>query len=210
VNKQNLYVTLVNAFIGLLASFLLKANTFICVIAVIVVVTIVFIERKWLYEKIFRNNKWYAAAGYSVLAVVMITGSIFLTQPERDTSQIIKTVNFFLNEIKSGEYDRAWDKLSGISKSYYPLEDFVRDHSNHRININDFRIDEVIINKYDGNKAVAMVSSPISLYGQKTLQLEMIKEENGWRIVFSKEMFKKASPGKRKDGIISGLIRKIF
>lgn len=210
MNKQNIYVTLVNAFVAVLASFLLKANTFICVIAVIVVVTIVFIERKWLYEKIFRNNKWYAAVGYGGLAVVMITGSIFLTQPARDTSQIIKTVNVFLNEINTGEYDKAWDKLSSISKSAYPLEDFVRNHSNHRVKINDFRIDEVTFNKYDGSKAVAVVSSPISLYGEKTLQLEMIKEKNGWRIVFSKEMFNKASPGEKKDGIISGLIRKIF
>ena len=140
MNKQNLYVILVNASVGVFASFLLKANTYICVLAVIVVVTIVFIERKWLYEKIFRNNKLYAAAGYSVLAVVMITGSIFLTQSGRDTSHIIKTVNVFLNEIKSGDCDRAWDKLSGISKSSYPLQDFVRDHSNHRVKINDFRM----------------------------------------------------------------------
>jgi len=210
LNKQSLYVTLVNVFLGVLASFLLKATALTCVLTTIVVITIAFIERKWLYEKIFRNNKWYAVAGYSFLAVVIITGSFFITQPDRDTSQIIKTANVFLNEIKSGDYEKAWNKLSSISKSSYPLKAFVMDHSNHRVKINDFRIDDVIFNKYDGSKVVAMVSSPFSLYGQNTLQLEMIKEENGWRIVFSKEMFKKASPGKKKDGIITGLIRKIF
>jgi hypothetical protein len=68
----------------------------------------------------------------------------------------------------------------------------------------------VIFNKYDKSKVVAVVSSPFSLYGQNTIQLEMIKEENGWRLVFSKEIFEKASPRKKKDGILTGLIRKIF
>ena len=210
MNKQSIYVTLVNVLLGVLASFLLKATALTCVLAVIVVVTIAFIERKWLYEKIFRNNKWYAVAGYSFIAVVIITGSFFITQPDRDTSQIIKTANAFLNEIKSGDYEKAWNKLSSISKSSYPLKDFVRDHSNHQVKINDFRIDDVIFNKYDKSKVVAVVSSPFSLYGQNTLQLEMIKEENGWRLVFSKEIFEKAYPRKKKDGILTGLIRKIF
>jgi len=38
----------------------------------------------------------------------------------------------------------------------------------------------------------------------------MIKEENGWRLVFSKEIFEKAYPRKKKDGILTGLIKKIF
>lgn len=210
MNKQNLYVALFNVFAGVLASFLLKDNILFCVLGIIVVITIVFIERKRIFEKIFRKNKRYAAIGYSFLVLVMIIGFFLLTQPGRDTSQIIRTVDVFLSEIKSENYGKAWDKLSSNSKSSYPLEDFVRDHSNHRTKIDDFQIDEVIFNKYDGNRAEAVVSSSSSLYGRRKLQLKMIKEENNWQIVFNKEIIKKSAPFKTKKGIISGLIRKIF
>ena len=41
----------------------------------------------------------------------------------------------------------------------------------------DFTIDQVIFNRYDDKKAVAVISSAFLLYGHETLNLEMIKED---------------------------------
>ena len=80
----------------------------------------------------------------------------------------------------------------------------------NRIKIQNFRIDEVIFNKYDKKEAVAVVSSPFTLYGRETLNLEMIKEEEGWRIVFSGAIFHPNAPGQgkvRRRGLRHQLLR---
>ncbi len=79
MNKQNLYVSLVNTLIGLSFSLLLKGNVLIFVLAFIVLSTILFIERQWLYERVFRKKKWFAAAGYGAVALIIIVTGLWRT-----------------------------------------------------------------------------------------------------------------------------------
>jgi hypothetical protein len=215
LNRQGFYITLINTFIGIGASLLLKDNLLIALLlSFLVMGTIIFIERKWLDEKIFRKNKWYAIAGYSVLAVTLIIGLSFLTKPGRETSHIITSINIFLNDIKKGDYKGAYEQLSQASKNTYPLNDFTRDHSNNRLSIQDFTIDQVIFNKYDDKKTVAMISSPFLLYGHETLHLEMIKEDHQWRVVFSRNIVtgqdSASLKSRKRDGVVTSLFKKLF
>jgi len=69
----------VHTFIGMGASLLLKDNVLLAlVLSFLVIGTTIFIERKWLDEKIFKKKKWYAIAGYSALADTL---SFFVFQP---------------------------------------------------------------------------------------------------------------------------------
>jgi len=94
------------------------------------------------------------------------------------------------------------------------LNDFISDHSNNRISIQDFTVDQVIFNKYDDKKTVAVLSSPFLLYGHETLHLEMIKEDQGWRVVFSRNIAtgKDSAPSKsrKRDGVIPNLLKRLF
>ncbi len=198
MKKENLYITLINIFIGMGVSFLLKGSILAVVLIVIAIGTIIFIERKWINESIFRRKKRYAVVGYSSLAALMLVFIFLITSPSRDTSHIIKLVNGFLQNVTSGDYRGAYEKLSEESKKAYALNDFVNDHVENRINVQNFRIDEVVFNEYDKRKAVVVVSSPFTLYGRETLNLEMIKEEEGWRIVFSRTIFHPNAPGQGK------------
>ena len=215
MNRQSIYITLINTFIGMGASLLLKDNVLLALIlSFLVIGTIIFIERKWLDERIFRKKKWYAIAAYSALAVTFIIGLSFVSKPSRDTSRIITSINVFLNDIKTGDYKGAYEQLSSASKKAYPLNDFTSDHSNHRISIQDFTIEQVIFNKYDDKKTVAVLSSPFLLYGHETLQLEMIKEDQRWRVVFSRKIAtgeaSASSNSRKRDGVITNLFKKLF
>ena len=192
MKKENLYVALVNTLIGMGVTSLLQGSVLAYTLIVILIGTIVFIERKWIYENVFRAKKSYAVAGYSVLAAVMLVFLFFITAPSRDTSLIVKRINGFLQNVKAGDYEGAYEQLSELSKKAYALNDFVNDHKENRIKVQNFVIHEVIFNKYDKNEAVATVSSPFMLYGSETLNLEMIKEAGEWRIVFSRNI---VSPG---------------
>ncbi len=214
LKKETLYITLINIFIGLGVSFLLKGSILAVVLIVIVIGTIIFIERKWIYENVFRRKKRYAMVGYSFLAALVLFLLFLITSPSRDTSHIIKLVNGFMQNVTSGDYRGAYEQLSEVSKKEYTLNDFVHDHLENRIKIQNFRIDEVIFNEYDKRKAVAVVSSPFTLYGRETLNMEMIREEEGWRIVFSRAIFHPNALDQRKSkqrgGFITNFFKKFF
>jgi hypothetical protein len=214
MKKEILYIALINIFIGMCVAFLLKGSTLAVVLIVIAIGTIIFIERKWIYENVFRSKKRYAAVGYSFLAALMMVFLTLITLPSRDTSHIIKLVNGFLEDVTSGDYRGAYEQLSEVSKKAYTLKDFTNDHVENRIKVQNFRIDEVIFNKYDKRKAVAVVSSPFTLYNRETLNLEMIKEEEGWRIVFSRTIFHPNATGqgksKKREDPITNFFRKLF
>ncbi len=214
MKKENLYITLINIFIGMGVSFLLKGSILAVVLIVIVIGTIIFIERKWIYENVFRRKKRYALAGYFFLAALMLAFLFLITAPSRDTSHIIKLVNGFLQNVTSGDYRGAYGQLSEVSKKAYTLDDFVNDHVENRVKVQNFRIDEIIFNEYDKSKAVAVVSSPFTLYGRETLHMEILKEEEGWRIVFSRTIFRPNAPAQEKsnkrEGAITNFFKKLF
>lgn len=214
VKKENLYITLINIFIGLGVTFLLKGSILAVILIVIAIGTVIFIERKWIYENVFRKKKLHAVAGYSLLATLILVFLFLITSTSRDTSHIVKLVNGFLQNVTSGDYRSAYEQLSEVSKKAYTLNDFVNDHVENRIKVQNFRIDDVIFNEYDKRKAVAVVSSPFMLYGRETLNLEMIKEEEGWRIVFSRTIFHPNALGQRKSkkegGYITNFFNKLF
>lgn len=215
MNKQSIYITLINTFIGMGASLLLKDNTLLVfILSFLVIGTIIFIERKWINERIFRERKWYAIAAYSALAVTFIVGLLFVSKPSRETSLILTSVHVFLNDIKVRDYRGAYEQLSSASKKSYPLNDFIKDHSNNGIKVRDFTIDQVIFNKYDDKKAIAVISSPFLLYGHETLNLEMIKEDSEWHVVFSRKTAvgkaSVSSKSRKKDGVITNFFKKLI
>jgi len=185
MDRQNFYVAVFNAFLGVIFSLLLKGSLLIYVLAFIMVTTIVFFERKRIYEKVFHKNIWIAILGYGVLVGLMVGFLNLITRPDRDISLIIKSVQSFFQHLKPGEYDQAYASLSEISKKNYPEKDFVSDHEKSKVKIQDFRIDTVTLNEFDKKKAVVMLSSSFRLYGQNNLAIEMVKEEDRWNVVLS-------------------------
>jgi hypothetical protein len=193
---------------------LLHGSVLAYALIIILIGTIIFIERKWIYENIFRFNKRYAVAGYSALAVVMLIFLFFITASTRDTSLIVKRVNGFLQNVTAGDYQGAYEQLSEVSKKAYPLNDFANDHKENRIKFQNFIINEVIFNKYDNAQAEVTVSSPFMLYGRETLNLEMIKEGGEWRIIFTRAIVTHNTSGRgknnKKDGLITNFFNKLF
>jgi len=112
--------------------------------------------------------------------------AVFVTKPNREISLILKSVHVYLNDIKAGDYRGAYEQLSSASKKNYPLDHFIRYHSNKGIKIQDFTVDKVMFNQYDDRKAEVVVASPFLLYGREKLDLEMIKEDKKWCIVVSR------------------------
>lgn len=215
LKKENIYVALINTLIGLGVTSLLRGSILAYALILILIGTIIFIERKWIYENVFRFKKLYAAAGYSVLAIVMLVFLFFITEPNRDTYLIVKRVNGFLQNITAGDYQGAYEQLSEVSKKAYALNDFANDHKENHIKFQNCIIHEVIFNKYDKSQAVATVSSPFMLYGRETLNLEMIKEEGVWRIVFSRAIVHtnttvRGKSRKREAGLITNFLNKLF
>ncbi len=207
---------MVNSFIGIVASLLLKDNAAVAwVIGALVVSTIIFIERVWLKGNLFRNRKGYALTAYAILAAMFLVGLFLVTEPMRKTSAIIASTTAFLTGIKTGEYKDAYSQLSHASRQGYTLGEFAGDHAKKRIKIQDFTIDQVTFNKFDSKKALAIVSSPFRLYGHDTLNLEMIKEDGAWRVVFSRNIVLAGNPElpsrtNRKGGAVSNFINSIF
>ena len=175
------------------------------VISFLTIGTILFIERKWINERIFRQKKWCAIAAYSFLAVLLIVGLFFVTKPNREISLILKSVHVYLNDIKAGDYRGAYEQLSSASKKNYPLDHFIRYHSNKGIKIQDFTVDKVMFNQYDDRKAEVVVASPFLLYGREKLDLEMIKENKKWCIVVSKTTISDKIPPL----LILGIVRRV-
>jgi hypothetical protein len=213
LKKENLYVALINTLIGMGVTSLLHGSVLAYALIIILVGTIIFIERKWIYEKVFRSKKWYAVAGYSVLAAVMLIFLFVITASSRDTSLIVKRVNGFLQNVTAGDYGSAYKQLSEVSRRSYALKDFANDHKENRIKFQNFIIHEVIFNKYDERQAEVIVSSPFLLYGRETLNLEMIREQGEWRIVFSRTIVDPNAPGRgksKKEGLITNFFNKLF
>lgn len=195
-------------------SSLLQGSVLAYTLIAILIATIIFIERKWIYENVFRSKKSYAAAGYSALVAVMLVFLFFITGPSRDASIIVKRVNGFLQNVTAGDYPGAYEQLSDVSKKAYALTDFANDHKENHIKFQNFRIHEVIFNKYDKGQAVAVVSSPFMLYGSETLSLEMIKEAGEWRIAFSRHIVAPNAlargKSKKREGSITNFFNKLF
>lgn len=226
MNKQTLYISLINAAAGLVFSLLLKGGLLICVLLFIVVGTILFIERRWTYENIFKGKKWRAVGGYAAVGLVMIGFTFLLMRPARDVSMIVKEVHHFLDHIRPEEYKKAYEALSEISQKTYPLNQFVNDHEGNRIKVQDFRIDKVLVNEFDPKKAVVMVSSPFRIYGKESVSFEMVKENGDWKVVLTRAIVQArepsaiaSSPGerarrgegeKKKDGSVSHFFKSIF
>jgi hypothetical protein len=219
LNKQGIYIAIINTLIGLGTSLLLKDNAVVaCIITALIIGTILFIERAWLNEHLFRQKKHIALAAYSGLAITFLVGLFFVTEPMRKTSAIVARTTSFLNCIKSGNYNDAYTHISRASRQGYPLADFIRDHTTAHIKIQDFTIDQVTFNKFDDKKALIAVSSPFMLYDHATLNLELIKEEGAWRIVFSRKTVVTEPPSKslkppktkRKNGAITNLFNSLF
>lgn len=216
MNKQGLYITIINTFIGLGTSLLLKDNAVvICVIAGLVIGTILYIERAWLTEHLFRNNWRYTYSAYVVVAVIFLVGLFFATEPMRKTSAIIASTTSFIDGVKSGDYKGAYTKLSHTSQQDYSLDDFSADHANGRVKIQDFTIDQVTFNKFDSKKALAVITSPFKIYGHETLNLELAKEEGAWRVVLSRktvttEKTALSPKAKKKGGAVSNFLNSIF
>jgi hypothetical protein len=187
LNKGSIYITIANTFVGISASFLLNNSKVIAfVLSVLAVGTVLGIERKWITEKIFRHNKWFEIGAYSFLAFILVIGLFLLTKPDREMSQILKTVHVYLNDIKTCDYRGAYGQLSSTSKKNYPLDRFIQYHSSKGIKIQDFTVDKVMFNQYDDRKAEVVVTSPFLLYGREKLDLEMIKEGKKWCVVISR------------------------
>src|SRR5215471_14133902 len=163
MTRQNLYVAVFNAFLGVVFSLLLKGSTLIYVLTFIMVGTIVFIEHKWVYENVFKRRKWRAIVGYAVFVATMAGFLILITSPNRDVSVIVKTVHNYFDHLKPGEYQQSYDLLSDLSRKNYSLSDFIIDHDKAKVEVRDFRIDEVALNEFDKQKAMVRISSPFSV-----------------------------------------------
>ena len=185
MNKQNLYVALLNAAFGVAISLLLNGNLLIYGLAFIALLTILVIERRWIYEKVFRQRFWWAVGGYTAVFIAMLGVLSLVNRSSHDRALIIKTTHEFVDHLKPGEYDKAYVLLSEISKKSYPLESFVKDNQHSAVKVQDFRIDGVEFNEFDKKKAVVKISSPFLIYGQSSMTFESVKEDSGWRLVFT-------------------------
>jgi hypothetical protein len=216
LNKQGIYITLVNAFIGIVASLLLKDNAVVAFIIITLILgTVMFIERASLNAFLFGNHKHYALAAYAVLGIVFLSGLYLVTQPMRKTSAIVASATTYLDGIKTRDYKSAYASLSNESRQRYPVTAFVEDHANGRVEIQDFTIDQVAFNKFDNKKAVATISSPFGIYGHETINMELIREEGAWRVVFSRNIVSTRIPApspkpKKTGGAITNLLNSLF
>lgn len=183
MNKQNLYIALFNALLGVVVSLLLQGNLLIYALACLLLITLLVIERKWIFENIFGKKKWAARLGYSILFAGVLSFFMLLTQSNREVNLAVETLQSFLERIKHEKYDSAYTLISRDSQSEYTLTSFITDHSS--IKIKDYRIDEASLNEFNKDKAIIKVSSPFLIYGEKSQDMELVKEEEQWKIVLS-------------------------
>ncbi|MFO1520149.1 MAG: hypothetical protein U1F57_10880 [bacterium] len=188
MNKQSLYIAFFNALFGVVLSLLLKGSLLIYVITFLIFLTIIFIERKWIYDTVFKHKKGRAIVGYVVMICVMVGFLVLITRPNRDMSMILSSTHRFIDHLRPGEYDQAYEVLSETSKLNYPKNDFISDQENFHVHAQEVRIDEVNLNEYDSKKALVKISTPFLLYGQNHLSLDMVKENGEWRMAFSPKM----------------------
>ena len=189
----------------------------IYVLACILILTLLFFERQRIYEHVLRKKKWAVVSSAFGLVIVMTGFSTMLTQPGRETTSVVKTVQAFLNLVKNAEFEKAYEGLSEVSKQTYTLQNFVRDQEYYRNKLKDYRIDEVTFNQFDERKAVVQVSSPFLIYGQDSIPFELVKEDAEWKLVFSPKMLEpriaKPQPNgkkKKESGVITGFFKKLF
>ena len=190
MDKQNLYVALLNAVLGVALSLMLKGNLLIYGLAFIALFTILLIERRRIFEKVFRGKLWWTVGAYATVFFIMLGILFMVNQSSRDIASIIEITQDFVAHLKPGEYDKAYALLSDISKKSYPLESFIKDNERSSVKVEDFRIDGVELNEFNKKKAVVKVSSPFLIYGQNTMAFESVKEEDGWRVVFTPAIVK--------------------
>jgi hypothetical protein len=218
MQKENLYVAFLNALLGVAVTLLLKGNLLIYGLAFLIIVTMLFIERRWVYEKVFRRNPLVAAAGYAALVILMAGFFALVARSGRDTTLIVKTTRSYIRHLQPGEYAKSYELLSTISKKSYPLEKFIKDHQRSAIKVQDFTIEEVKVNEFDKNKAVVRVSSSFLIYGQNSLPLELVKEDGAWKMLFSPTLFAKKEgsssatgrPRKQSQGNIGQALKSLF
>jgi hypothetical protein len=187
LNKQSLYVAVINTTIGVGASLLFKDNLAIAwVLMGLVLITIIYIERAWLFANVFRNRLWIAVAAATLLAILFLSGLVVTTEPQRKTSAVVRTISLFLGDLKANNQHAAYNLLSRASREAYLRADFIGDHSGiHRLK--DFTIEQVVLNRYDGNKAQVQVSSPFRIFGHGTTNLELVREMGEWRVVLDRK-----------------------
>jgi len=224
MDKQNLYVALLNAAMGVAISLLLNGSLLIYALAFIALITILLIERRWIYEKVFRRKLWLSVIGYGGVCVAMVGVLCLVNRSNRDKAAILQTTHDFIGHLKPGEYDQAYALLSEISKKTYSKESFLKDNQRVSTKVEDFRIDGVEFNEFDKKKAVVKVSSPFTIYGQSSMAFEFVKEDIGWRLVFTPSIVQgkelqanqsnggtpRASSRRRSSGGLGGVFRSLF
>lgn len=188
MKKEGFYATLINTLVGMGIFPLLKGNLLALVLITIFIITLIILERKWIYRVIFRRKRNFAIAGYFGLVAVFLITLFVLTTPTRETSVIVKQVNGFLHKVTKGHYQDAYKHLSDESKKAYPLREFSRDHTKNRVKIQNFVIQDVTFNKYDKSEAAVVVAAPLKLYDRDAISLDMVKENGEWRVVFSRSI----------------------
>src|SRR5262245_18143300 len=219
MDKQNLYVALLNAAFGVFISLLVNGSLLIYILAFIAAFTILLIERRRVYEKVFQGKLWWTVGGYAVVLLSMIATLIVVNQANRDKALIIQATRDFIGHLKPGEYAQAYAVLSDISKKSYSQESFLKDNQRLAVKVDDFRIDGVEFNEFDKNKAVVKVSSPFLIFGQNSMALEFIKELAGWRLAFTPSILQgktlqandaRTGSKHRSSGGIGATLRSIF
>jgi hypothetical protein len=234
LNRQSLYVAIINTMIGVGASLLFKDNLAIAwVLMVLVLITIIYIERAWLFVNVFRSRLGIAVATATLMAALFLAGLVVTTEPQRKTRAVVRTITLFLGSLKSNNQSAAYNLLSRSSRETYLRADFIGDHSGCR-RLKDFTIEQVTLNHYDGNKAHVQVSSPFQIFGHGTTNMELVREMGEWRVVLDrkeviveqpapapaaavkrpvpKKGAKRTAPEdlKKKNGAVTSFFKKIF
>src|SRR5262249_16383634 len=201
MDKQNLYVALLNAAFGVLISLLVNGSLLIYTLAFIAAFTILLIERRRIYEKVFRGKLWWTVGGYAVVLLSMIATLIVVNQGNRDKALIIQATRDFVGHLKPGEYAQAYALLSDISKKSYSQESFLKDNQRLPVKVNDFRLDAAEFNEFEKKKGVGKVSSPFLIYGQNSMAFEFVKELAGWRLALTPSLLQgKTLQANQSDG----------
>jgi hypothetical protein len=187
LNRQSVYIAIINTLIGLSVSLLFKDNTaIVLVISGLVLGTILYIERKWIVANIFRHRSGMAIVTAILLFALFVAGFMAITSPQRKTHAAIRAVSAFLGELKAGRQSNAYNLLSKSSRDAYLPKDFISDHSGSG-KVREFTIEQVILNSFDKNKARVKVSSPFQIFGHDSLDVDLVRESEEWRIVLSRK-----------------------
>jgi hypothetical protein len=218
--------------IGVSASLLFKDNYALVMAAIgLVIGTILYIERKWIFSNIFRQKLGAAIAATVLVLGLFAAGFVQITAPQRKTKAAIRTVTTFLGELKAGRQTTAYNLLSKSSRDSYLHKDFIADQSGGLLKIKDFTIEQVNLNKYDANKARVIISSPFQIFGHANMDMDLVRENSEWRIVLTRKdivpepvappaekqtasvkpaSLRKSAKQKKKDGAVTSFFKSIF